>query len=159
MKAFLAHLLILSILINIPPTSPYHVTGNFIYDLEDNTSQATLTAEAGPWYLSLYKNAGVKVYLCAGYYLLGSYCILGGSGTTGSTPYYGQYFRRTYTPPVAHNQINIQMRVYTIDSWDGPGTDDHFEIGIDGTALYAWRIDPFNIMSPISGTCPNFCHF
>lgn len=112
--------------------------------MEDNTSQAALTVEAAPWVLSLYNTPGVKVSYCAGYYLLGGPCVLGGTLTTGATPYYGQYFKRTYVPPVAHNQINLQMRVYTMDSWDGSTADDHFEIGIDGVNIYAWRIYGFN---------------
>jgi len=137
--------LIYLLLSNIPHTISYHITGNTIYDLEDNTSQAALTAEAGPWYLSLERTSEVKVSYCAGYYLLGGYCILGGFGTMGGySTYSGQYFKRTYAPPVAHNQINIQMRVYTVDSWDGGDTyDDHFEIGIDGVNTYAWKVVEF----------------
>jgi len=114
-----------------------------------------LTAEATPWDLSLYNTTGVKVYDCSGYLLLGGYNILGGSGITGPTPYYGQYFKRTYIPPVAHNQINIQMRVYTIDSWDGNTNDDHFEIGIDGANTYAWRMNGFDPTYANTNICGN----
>lgn len=94
--------------------------------------------------MTLYNSYPTKITYCWDNYIVGGYCILGGSGLSGAGRYYGQYFYRTYSPLPTHNQVNVKVRVYTVDSWDGTGTDDHFEIGIDGNNIYAFRMNGFD---------------
>ena len=117
--------------------------GTTLYDLE-SSDNAGFLAEAASWDLSLYRTAGYKVTFCWDNYILGGYCVLGGSGTSGAGRYYGQYFYKQYNSLPGHNQVNIRMRVYAIDSWDGTTVDDHFEIGVDSNNVYAFRMNGFD---------------
>jgi len=116
-------------------------TSTQLWDLESTTSTAFQT-EASSWSCTKLVSS-TKYSNCGGVYLLGGYNIMGGAGTTGANPSYGQYFYRTYSGLPPHNQINLTYTVYAIDSWDGTTSNDRYDVDIDGTAITGWRFSAF----------------
>jgi len=108
-----------------------------LWDLE-YTGSAFVT-EVSAWSCPLL--VGTQKYsVCAnGDYVMGGYDIMGGSGTTGSSAYYGNYWTRYYTGLPAHNQVNVTYSVYPIDSWDGTTSDDHYSVSVDGVIITCWH--------------------
>lgn len=110
-----------------------------LVDLELNGTDF-VNSETSNWTMSsCYPGNGcVNYYNCSGAYLIGGYEILGVTK--------GQYFQRIYTGLSNHNQINMQIAIYAIDSWDGG--NDHFDFNFDGTSYYGrnpvWQTDMTN---------------
>jgi len=128
----------------------YHLSGNVLYDLEFEGQNFVTEAEAWDCTASLV-TTGVKTTTC------GSDTILGGQDIMGSQS--GQYWYRTYENLPSHNSVQLQIKVYPIDSWDQDAGTDHFEITIDGTNFMLWTLASYDSTgTPIWAWAPtNIC--
>jgi len=125
---FIFLLLILSL-------NSFHWSGNTLYDLEYQGLNFVTEAEAWGCTAPLV-STGVKTTQCASDTILGGYNIMGPQGAIVN----GQYWYRTYTGLPSHNSVQLQMKVYPMDTWDGSDDGDHFEITIDSTNLVLWTL-------------------
>ena len=78
---------------------------------------------------------------------------MGGSGTSGASAYYGNYWTKYYSGIgiPAHNQVNVTYTVYAVDSWDGTTSDDHYSTSVDGVMITCWHFSAF------AGYAYDFC--
>jgi hypothetical protein len=144
MKCAILLILTLLVLSNLEPATCYGWKSvSELWDLEYNGDQ--LVAEVDAWSATLLINPKIKTYNCGGTYVMGGFNVLGGTKN--------QYWERTYTGLPAHNQLDLTYTVYAIDSWDGTGADDHYEVSVDDYTQRGWRFSSFTGLSqPVCGS-------
>jgi len=114
----------------------YHLAGNMLYDLEFQGDN--FVKEAAAWEPAADPPAsliipGVKTVQC-GETMLGGYNV--NSGTQGVK------WVRTYENVPSHTFLQMRIKIYAIDTWDGNLNDppDHLEIYIDQTPFVLWTL-------------------
>jgi len=117
------------------PIHCYHWSGNVLYDLEFQGLNFFTEAEAWNCTAPLV-TPEVKATFCGSDTILAGYNVMGPPMASSL----GKYWYRTYDNLPPHNAVKLQITVYAIDSWDGQGSNDHFEITFDNTNLVLWTL-------------------